>query len=150
MSRKSFWNPRVFSSFCEGSRMVRCNIFRRHSNSHLGGGTTRHSNSQCKKISGHTWKFMAFDRRRQCARNLWFNKVTTYHTYKVSVDILRNIFPRRYNSRIGGTFWPPRTPDLTDANTLKARAFQQVFRNWRQELGKRFPWITGTARKCNV
>jgi len=73
--------------------------------------------------------FMALDRCRPCARNVWFNKITTFHTSGVSVDILWNIFPGRFNSRFGGNFWPPRTPDLRDPNTLKAHAFQQVFRN---------------------
>jgi hypothetical protein len=51
--------------------------------------------------------FLAADRRRLYTRNIWFKKVATSHTCRVSVDILRNIFPGRFISRFGGTFGFP-------------------------------------------
>jgi hypothetical protein len=67
--------------------------------------------------------FTAADRRRLCTRNIRYNKDTTSHISTVSADILRNIFPGQFISPFGGTFWPPRTPDLTDTNTLKVCDF---------------------------
>jgi hypothetical protein len=66
--------------------------------------------------------FLAADRRHLLTRNIWFKKVTTSHTCRVSVDILRNIFPGRIISRFGGTFWLPGTQNLTVLNKLKAHA----------------------------
>lgn len=81
---------------------------------------------------------MDADRRRPCTRNIRSNKFTTSHTSRASVDILRNIFSGRFISRFGGTFWPPRTADLTDPNTLNAHACSKFSETEDKNYGRDF------------
>ena len=123
MSRKSFWNARVFSSFCEGNRMVWCNIFCHHPPSHPGGGTTRHSNSQCQKLLGHTWKlYGCWQAPPMYAKHTVQQGYHIPHIYSFCRYSAEHI-SRTAHFSIRRYFLAPRTPDRTDTNTLKVSTF---------------------------
>ena len=38
----------------------------------------------------------------------------TSHTARITMELLRDLFPQQVKSRNGDVDWPPRSPDLTD------------------------------------
>jgi len=47
-------------------------------------------------------------------QNVYFQQVgDTPHTARLSMDVVRRMFPGRFISRFGNISWPPRFPDLT-------------------------------------
>ncbi|CAI6353063.1 unnamed protein product [Macrosiphum euphorbiae] len=57
----------------------------------------------------------------------------TSHTARVSMNILKDLFPNRIISRNGNIPWPPRSPDLTACDFflwgyIKSRVYQTPLR----------------------
>lgn len=69
-------------------------------------------------------------RRFPVNENTYFQQDgATSHTARVSMDLLRNLFPNRLISRNGDIQWPPRSPDLSSCDYflwgyLKSKVFE--------------------------
>jgi len=62
-------------------------------------------------------------------REMWFQQDgATAHTARVSMEVVRRMFPQHVISRFGDVSWPPRSPDLLICNFflwgyLKSRVY---------------------------
>ena len=53
-------------------------------------------------------------RRGVNMREMWFQQDgATAHTVRVSMEVVRRVFPQHVISRFGDVSWPPRSPDLS-------------------------------------
>ena len=80
-------------------------------------------------------------------REMWFQQDgATAHTARVSMEVVRRMFPQHVISRFGDVSWPPRSPDLLICNfflwgylksrvyTNRSRTIEELKLSIRQEI----------------
>lgn len=96
-----------------------------------GNVVTVNSNRYADMIS----EFFGPALQQRAFENVWFQQDgATAHTARISMDILRQMFPGRLISRGGDIVWPARSPDLTPCDFflwgyIKAEVFKHRPRN---------------------